>query len=72
MPINIFEELREIKSLIKKEVGDRWINIKELCDYTSLSESTIRRAVKRGDLKVSRKIGKLIFNIKDVNEWLNG
>ncbi len=71
MQITILEELREIKSLITKKVSDRWLNIIEVCEYTSLSQSTIRRAVTKGHLKVSRKTGKLLFNINDVKKWLN-
>ena len=72
MQITILEELREIKALIKNKLNDRWMNLKELSNYTSLSDSTIRRAVSKGSLKVSRKTGKLLFNIEDVKRWLNG
>ena len=72
MNITILEELREIKALITKKVSDRWLNINEVSDYTSLSHSTLRRAINRGELKVSRKTGKLLFNINDVKRWLNG
>ena len=71
MQITILEELREIKALIRNKINDRWMNLKELSSYTSLSDSTIRRAVKKGVLKASRKTGKLLFSIKDVNRWLN-
>ncbi|MFC1565598.1 helix-turn-helix domain-containing protein [Candidatus Neomarinimicrobiota bacterium] len=72
MQIRILEELREIKALIRNKVNDRWMNLRELSEFTSLSTSTIRRAVKRRVLKASRKTGKLLFNIEDVKRWLNG
>lgn len=72
MEIRILEELREIKSLIRNKVNDRWMNLRELSEFTSLSTSTIRRAVKKGALKASRRTGKLLFNINDVKRWLNG
>lgn len=72
MKIAILEELREIKSLLTKKVSNRWITLNELCDFVSLSPSTCRRAINRGELKVSRKTGKLLFNIEDVKRWLNG
>lgn len=72
MQITILEELREIKALIRNKVNDRWMNLRELSNYTSLSDSTIRRAVSKGVLKASRKTGKLLFNINDVKRWLNG
>lgn len=72
MQITILEELREIKALITNKVNDRWLNIQEVCNYCSLSQSTIRRAINKGELKASRKTGKLLFNINDVKRWLNG
>lgn len=72
MQITILEELREIKALLTKKFSDRWLNIKEVCEYTSLSQSTIRRAIIKGELKASKRTGKLLFNINDVKRWLNG
>jgi len=37
-----------------------------------MSESTIRRAVKRGTLKASQSTGKLLFKVSSVDRWLNG
>lgn len=71
MQLTILDEIKELKSLILNSANHRWFNIKEVCHFTSLSESTIRRAVKKGHLKVSRKTGKLLFKHKDINRWLN-
>lgn len=68
-------KVNDILELIEDKLVNaygRWLGIKDVCKYTSLSESTIRRAVKKGYLKVSRKTGKLLFNINDVKRWLNG
>ena len=40
---------------------DNWLTLKEACIYCSLSESTLRRATIRANLKVSRETGKLLF-----------
>ena len=45
MEIRILELLNEIKSLIIGKVNDRWLTLKEVSEYTCLSESTIRRAI---------------------------
>ena len=66
-----FELLEEIKGLIKDKVSDRWLNIREVASYASVSESTIRRAVKRGNLKASQVTGKLLFKISSVDRWLS-
>ena len=66
-----FELLEEIKGLIKYKVSDRWLNIREVASYASVSESTIRRAVKRGNLKASQVTGKLLFKVSSVDRWLS-
>ena len=53
-------------------ITDKWLNIKSVSNYTSLSPSTIRRAVSRGSLKVSKITGKLLFKVSAVDRWLNG
>ena len=66
--------INDLLDLIENKITNsygRWLGIKDVCRWTSLSESTIRRAVKRGSLKVSRKTGKLLFNINDVKKWFN-
>ena len=72
MEIRIIEMLEELKSLVIIKNHKKWMNIKEVCDYASVSESTIRRAVKRGTLKASHSIGKLLFKVSSVERWLNG
>ena len=72
MEIHTIELLKEIKSLIQDKITNRWMNIHEVSNYTSVSSSTIRRAVKRGELKVSNSTGKLLFKVSDIERWLNG
>ena len=72
MEIRILEILNEIKSLIQGRDANSWMDIRETAKYTSVSISTIRRAVYRGELKVSHKTGKLLFKISNVERWLNG
>jgi excisionase family DNA binding protein len=72
MDFTIIQILNDIKSLIQNKSSNRWMNIKGLSEYTSLSHSTIRRAVRKGVLKASTSTGKLLFKISDVDRWLNG
>ena len=51
---------------------DKWLNIHAACKYSSLSPSTIRRAVYKGALKASRVTGKMLFKTSEVDRWLNG
>ena len=62
--------LNEIKTLILGKVNERWLTIREVAEYTSVSESTIRRAIKKGVLKASDKTGRLLFKVSDVDRWL--
>ena len=64
--------LNEIKTLILGKVNERWLTLKEVAEYTSVSESTIRRAIKKGVLKASHSTGKLLFKVSSVDRWLNG
>lgn len=70
MEIRIVEMLNEIKTLILGKVNERWLTIREVAEYTSVSESTIRRAIKKGVLKASDKTGRLLFKVSDVDSWL--
>ena len=70
MEIKIVELLNEIKTLILGKVNERWLNLRDVSEYTSVSESTIRRAIKKGVLKASDKTGRLLFKVSDVDRWL--
>ena len=70
MEIRVIELLNEIKTLILGKVNERWLTIREVAEYTSVSESTIRRAIKKGVLKASDKTGRLLFKVSDVDRWL--
>ena len=48
------------------------MDIKEACKYASVSDSTLRRAVRKGTLKVSKRTGKLLFKREWLNKWLVG
>ena len=51
---------------------NQWMTLKDVINYTSLSASTIRRAIYKGDLKASSTTGKYLFKISNVERWLNG
>jgi excisionase family DNA binding protein len=71
MEIRILEILNEIKSLIKASGTTKWLDIREVTNQTNLSKSTIRRAVQTGELKCSKRTGKLLFKVEDIERWLN-
>jgi|TARA_B110000116_G_scaffold267597_1_gene280157 excisionase family DNA binding protein len=71
MNIRVIELLNDIKALVQGKSTNRWMDIKETSQHTAVSSSTIRRAVKRGELQASHRTGKLLFRIADVERWLN-
>ena len=72
MYYKILEEIRELKSMVNGKLSERWFTITDVTNYTSLSDSTIRRAVRKGTLKCSKSTGKLMFKKSDIERWLNG
>ena len=70
--IPIREQLERIEKKIDGNFKNQFLSINEVSNLTSLSASTIRRAIDRGELKCSKKLGKLLFQESDVKKWLNG
>ena len=70
--IPIREQLTRIEQKIEGQFTEKYIDINKVSSLTSLSPSTIRRATKRGVLKCSKKLGKLLFLESDVRKWING
>ena len=68
----VIERLDRIEKKIDGNVSNRYLDINQTADFTSLSVSTLRRAVNKGELKCSRKLGKLLFQKSDIRRWLNG
>ncbi len=57
--------LNEIKKLVKEGSAPRWMSIKEAVEVSGLSESSIRRAIYRGELSANKK-GRWLIK----SEWL--
>ena len=68
----IIERLDNIQKQLDGKYTNKYLSIIQVSDLTTLSQSTIRRAVAKGELKCSRKLGKLLFLESEVRRWLNG
>ena len=68
----IIEQLERIEKKLDGSFSNKFLSINQVSRLVSLSPSTIRRAVAKGELKCSRRIGKLLFQESDVRKWLNG
>ena len=68
----VIERLDRIEKKLDGKISNRFLNINQVSELTSLSASTIRRAITKGELKCSKKLGKLLFQESDIRRWLNG
>ena len=66
----IREQLERIEKKLDGNFSNKFLSINQVSALVSLSPSTIRRAVARGHLKCSRRLGKLLFLESDVRKWL--
>ena len=64
----IREQLERIEKKIDGNFKNQFLSINEVSNLTSLSASTIRRAIDKGELKCSKKLGKLLFLESDVRK----
>ena len=70
--IPIREQLERIEKKLDGKFKNQFLSINEVSKMISLSSSTIRRAIKRGELKCCKKLGKLLFQETEIRRWLNG
>ena len=69
--LRIMEKLDEALKILKgKQPSDKWMDINDVCEYTSMSKSSIRRACADGRLKYSNTQGKFLFLKSDVEIWI--
>ena len=59
--IPIREQLERIEKKLDGRFSNKYLSITQVSNLVSLSHSTILRAVARGELKCSRRRGKLLF-----------
>ena len=67
----LIETLEKIEKYISEGNREKWLNINAVKEYTSLSVRKIRRSVANGQLKSSKKAGRLLFKITWIEKWLN-
>ena len=54
------------------EPSKGYLNMKGISQYTSLSPSTIHRAIRIGKLRYFQPGRKLLFKVVDVDKWIGG
>ncbi|MBT6940137.1 MAG: helix-turn-helix domain-containing protein [Candidatus Marinimicrobia bacterium] len=68
----VLERLDRIEKKLDGKYTNKYLSINQVSELTSLSPSTIRRAIQKGKLKCTKATGKLLFIEADVRKWLNG
>ena len=68
----ILKKINKIQDHLLTNNRDTWMSIKDAVQYTKLSDSTIRRAIKKGCLKVSKSTGKNLLKQSWIDKWLGG
>ncbi len=69
---NLQEQLDRIEQKLDGNIKKDWLTTVNVVSETGLSLSTVNRAIKSGQLKVSRNTGKNMFRKEWVDKWLNG
>ena len=70
--IPVIERLGRIESKLEEKQMPKLMTIKDIMSYTSYSETTIRRHIKRQRIKPFKDEGKKLFRRSDVDRWLKG
>ena len=68
----ILEKLHRIESLIQNKKEKNLMTINDIVIYSGLSDSTIRRGLKKRTLKPIKDEGKKLFRKIDVDNWIEG
>ena len=68
----ILKRLDKIEHQLSNQLKENWLNIRGISQYTSLSIPKIRRAVREGEPRCSKRGGRLLFRKSWADQWLNG
>ena len=69
---NVIERLDRIESKIDRKVDMYWLSLSDVSRVTSLSRSTIQRAITKGELKTVLHGGKRMVRKEWLDKWILG
>ena len=71
MEIRILEKLDNILRILQNKIpNDKYMDMGQVADFSSMSRSSIRRSCADGRLKYSDKHGKYLFLRSEVLRWI--
>jgi len=69
---NIQEQLERIEAKVDGAQRRNWLTTNDVVKEFRVSRSTVQKAIKSGQLRTSKKLGKNMFRRVWVGRWLNG
>lgn len=69
---NLQERLDRIEQKLDGKIRKPWLTMADVVFETGLSISTIKRAIKNGNLRVSGNKGRNLFRREWIDLWLKG
>jgi excisionase family DNA binding protein len=68
----VLEMFNKILKALKVKEPDEWLTMNQVSTYSKLSEPTLHRYIRRGQIKVSKQTGRLLFKKSNVDAFLEG
>ena len=72
MDFALEEKLDAIQRKLDGKIGSAWMSTSDAVKYVGVHRKTLHRAIRRGDLRVSQKLGKNLFRRSWLDSWLGG
>ena len=72
MDFPLEERLDDIQKKLDDRLGGAWMSTTDASRYVGCHPKTLHRAIRRGDLQVSQKLGKNLFKREWLDSWLGG
>ncbi len=72
MDFALEEKLSRLEEKLDDRLGGAWMSTADASRYCGVHRKTIFRAIRRGDLRVSQKLGKNLFRRSWLDSWLGG
>ena len=70
--VAINEQIEHLCKKIDNRLGGAWMSTTDASRYCGVHPKTLHRAIRRGDLRVSQKLGKNLFRREWLDSWLGG
>jgi len=70
--VEISEQIEHPYKRIDERFSRVWLSTADASRYCGVHPKTLHRAIRRGDLRISQKLGKNLFRWEWLDRWLDG